>query len=196
MRFSTKQHQFYCGIDLHARTMSLCVLHQDGEIRLHRNMPAGPEPFLKAVAPSRTDLVVCVACIFPWYWLADLCAHAGIPFVLGHALSMKAIHGGKAKNDRIDAQNIAVLLRGGMLPQASVYPAAMRATRDLLRRRMPLMRKRAELLTHVQQTNWQDNMPEIGKKIAYKANRAGVAERCADPAVQKSVEGDLALIDY
>jgi transposase len=176
--------------------MYLCVLNQDGEILVHRNMPAGPEPFLKAVAPYRTDLVVCVECIFTWYWLADLCAREGIPFVLGHALYMKAIHGGKAKNDKIDAQKIAILLRGGMLPQAYVYPAEMRATRDLLRRRMHLMRKRAELLTHVQQTNSQYNLPEIGKKIAYKANRAGVAERFADPAVQKSIEVDLALIDY
>jgi transposase len=196
MRFYTKQHQFYCGIDLHARTMYVCVLHQDGEILVHRNMPAGPEPFLKAVAPYRTDLVVCVECIFTWYWLADLCAREGIPFVLGHALYMKAIHGGKAKNDKIDAQKIAVLLRGGMLPQAYVYPAEMRATRDLLRRRIHLVRKRAELLTHVQQTNRQYNLPEIGKKIAYKTNRPGVAERFAAPAVPKSVEVDLALIDY
>jgi transposase len=134
--------------------------------------------------------------LFTWYWLADLCAREGLPFVLGHALYMKAIHGGKAKNDKIDAHKIAVLLRGGMLPQAYVYPAKMRATRDLLRRRMHLMRKRAELLTHVQQTNSQYNLPEIGKKIAYKANRTGVAERFADPAVQKSIEVDLALIDH
>ena len=196
MRFYTNQHQFYCGIDLHARTMYVCILNQGGEILVHRNMPAGPDPFLKVIAPYREGLVVCVECIFTWYWLADLCAREGIPFVLGHALYMKAIHGGKAKNDKLDAQKIAVLLRGGMLPQAYVYPAAMRATRDLLRRRMHLMRKRAELLTHVQQTNRQYNMPEIGKKIAYKANRAGVAERFADPAVQKSMEVDLALIDY
>jgi transposase len=109
---------------------------------------------------------------------------------------MKAIHGGKAKHDKIDAPKIAVLLRGGMLPQAYVYPAKMRATRDLLRRRMPLMRKRAELLTHVQQTNSQYNLPEIGTTIAYKANRTGVAERFADPAVPKSIEVDLALIDH
>jgi len=176
--------------------MSLCVLHQDGEILVHRNMPAGPEPFLKAVAPYRTDLVVCVECIFTWSWLADLCAREGIPFVLGHALSMKAIHGGKAKNDQIDAQKIAVLLRGGMLPQASVSPEEMRATRDLLRRRLPLTRKRAELLAHIQHTNRQYNLPEIGKKIASKANRDGVAARLLDPAVQKSVEVDLALIDF
>jgi transposase len=109
---------------------------------------------------------------------------------------MKAIHGGKTKNDKIDAHKIAVLLRGGMLPQAYVYPAEMRATRDLLRRRLYLMRKRAELLTHVQNTNRQYNLPEIGKKIAYKANRDGVAERFPDPAIQKSIEVDLALLGY
>jgi hypothetical protein len=72
----------------------------------------------------------------------------------------------------------------------------MRATRDLLRRRTHLMRKRSELLAHVQQTNSQDNLPEIGKKIAYKANRNCVAERFDDPAVQKTVEVDLGLITY
>ena len=196
MRFYTKQHKAYCGIDLHARTMYICIVSRDGEILVHHNYTANPETFLKVIAPYRDDIVVAVECIFTWYWLADLCTREGIAFVLGHALYMKAIHGGKAKNDRIDAQKIAVLLRGGMLPQAYVYPAAMRATRDLLRRRIHLMRKRAELLTHVQQTNSQYNLPDIGKKIAYKANRAGVAERFADPAVQKSIEVDLALIDY
>jgi hypothetical protein len=194
MRFYTKPHQFYCGIDLHARTMYLCILNQAGEILVHRNMKVAPEPFLKAIAPYREDLVVCVECLFTWYWLADLCAQEGIPFVLGYALYMKAIHGGKAKNAKIDAHKIAVLLRGGMLPQADVYPAEMRATRDLLRRRMYLTRKRAELLTHVQNTNSQYNLAEIGKKIAYKANRDGVAERFPDPAVQKSIEVDLALL--
>src|SRR2546430_2799976 len=196
MRFYTTQHQFYCGIDLHTRTMYVCILNHAGEILVHRDMKASPETFLKAIAPYREDIVVAVECIFPWYWRADLCAHEGLPCVLGHALYRKAIHGGKAQNDRIDARKGAVLLRGGMLPQAYVYPAAMRATRDLLQRRIHLTRKRAELLPHIQQTNWQYNLPEMGKKIASKANRNGVAERFPDPAVHKSVEGDLALIDF
>jgi transposase len=196
MRFYTTQHPFYCGIDLHARTMDMCILDQAGETRLHRNMTATPEALLKAIAPYRDQIVLAAECMFTWYWLADLCAEHGIPFVLGHALYMKAIHGGKAKNDKIDAHKIAVLLRGGMLPQAYVYPAAMRATRDLLRRRMHLARKRGELLAHVHNTNRQYTLPAIGKKIAYKANRDGVAERFADPAVQKSIEVDLALITY
>ena len=126
MRFYTQQHQFYCGIDLHARTMYVCILNHDGEIVVHRNLPTSPEALLKTVAPYREHMVIAVECIFTWYWLADLCAQEGIPFVLGHALYMKAIHGGKAKNDKIDAHKIAVLLRGGMLPQA--YVAAATAT--------------------------------------------------------------------
>jgi transposase len=131
-----------------------------------------------------------------WYWIADLCAQENIPFVLGHALYMKAIHGGKAKNDKIDAHKIAALLKASMIPMAYVYPQEMRSTRDLLRRRMHLVHKRAELLAHVQNTNYQYNLPDIGKKIAYKANREGVAERFPDKAVQKSVQLDLTLLNF
>jgi len=58
------------------------------------------------------------------------------------------------------------------------------------------MRKRSELLAHVPNTKSQYNLPEIGKKIAYEANRAGVAERFDDPAVQKTIAVELALITY
>src|SRR5438093_4784634 len=196
MKFYTEQHPHYCGIDLHTRMMYLCILNQAGAIVLHRNMKAEPDSFLKAIAPFRQDIVVAVECMFTWYWLADLCAREGIAFVLGHALYMKAIHGGKAKNDKIDAHKIAALLPGGMIPQAYVYPAEMRATRDLLRRRCHLVRKRAELLAHIQNTNSQYNLPEIGKKIAYKANREGVEEHFPDPSVRKTIEVDVSLIDH
>ena len=194
MRFYTTQHPLYCGIDLHARTRSVCILDQSGAIFVHRNMKTDPDTFLKAVAPYRQGRVVAVECMFTWYWLADLWADEGLPFVLGHALYMKALHGGKAKNDQIDSHKIAALLRGGRLPQADVSPAQLRATRAWLRRRMHLAHKRAELLAHVQNTNSQYNLPAIGKKIASKANRDGVAARFADAAGQKSLEGDLALI--
>jgi len=194
MKFYTKPHRYYCGIDLHARRMYICVLDAEGQIRVHRNGPATPEHFLTTVAAYREDLVVAVECIFTWYWLADLCAQEGIAFVLGHALYMKAIHGGKAKNDKIDAHKIAVLVRGGMLPMAYVYPREMRATRDLLRRRCHFSRKRAELLTHIQNTASQYLLPTLGK-IAYHGNRGGVAERFHDPAVRKSIETNLALVD-
>jgi transposase len=139
MRFYTKQHKYYCGIDLHARSMYVCILDGEGKTVLHKNRKATPEAFLRAIAPYREDIVVAVECMFVWYWLADVCAKEKIPFVLGHALYMKAIHGGKSKNDRIDSHKIAALLRGGTFPVAYVYPRKMRSTRDLLRRRNHLM---------------------------------------------------------
>lgn len=112
MRFYNRQHRHYCGIDLHVKTMYLCILDAAGQVLLHRNLPSTPEAFLEVVGPYRDDLVVAAECMFTWYWLADVCAAEGIPFVLGHALAMKAIHGGKAKNDKIDSHKIAGLLRG------------------------------------------------------------------------------------
>src|SRR5436190_21112709 len=146
MRFYTQQHRFYAGGDLHARTLYLHVLDADGRTRFDRNLPARPDAFLDAIQPFRDGLVVGCECMFAWYWLADLCAAEGIPFVLGHALYLKLIHGGKSKNDKIDAEKLARLLRGGAFPQAYVYPKGMRETRDLLRRRTFLVRQRSPFL--------------------------------------------------
>src|SRR5258708_33768943 len=57
MRFYTTQHPFYCGIDLHARTMYVCILNQAGETLEHRNMTATPEALLKTIAPYRGHIV-------------------------------------------------------------------------------------------------------------------------------------------
>ena len=94
MRFYTGEHAHYCGIDLHARTMHLCILDAKGQVCFSENVDTDPEAFRAAMRPFREDLVVAVECMFTWYWLADLCAAEGIAFVLGHALYMKAIHGG------------------------------------------------------------------------------------------------------
>jgi transposase len=133
--------------------------------------------------------------MFSWYWVSDFCQEKNIPFILGHALYMKAIHGGKAKNDKIDSYKIASLLRGGTFPMAYVYPSQMRSTRDLLRRRMHLMRKRAELLRHIHSTNTQYNYPQIGKNLRYKNNRELVKNRFEDQSIQKNIDLDLRLIE-
>ena len=195
MQFYTKTHNFYCGIDLHTNKMYLCVLDQDGKIVLHRNIKTKPDSFLRAIQPFRDDIVVGAECMFTWYWLADLCAEENITFVLGHALYMRVIHGGKSKNDKIDSHKIALLLRGGMYPQAYVYPQKMRATRDLMRRRNHFMRKRAELLAHVQNTASQYNLQEPLGRIAKPKNRAHLLERFNDPAVRLSVAANLDMID-
>jgi len=195
MRFYNQQHKYYCGIDLHARKMYVCILDKKGKTRIHKNIKTDPEMLFELIFPYIEDIVIGVECVFCWYWVADLCSEHKVNFVLGHALYMKAIHGGKTKNDKIDSYKIAALLKGGNFPIAYPYPAKMRATRDLLRRRMYIARRCGELVAHIQNTNTQYNLPAFAKKISRKYNREGVAERFEDPAVKKSVEVDLALID-
>ena len=195
MRFYTIQHKFYCGIDLHVDWMYLCVIDAAGEVRLHRNIRTDPKAFLLAVKPFREDVVVCVECMFTWYGLAALCEDEGIPCVLGHALYMRAIHDGQAKNDRSDSHKIAALLRGGLIPQAYVYLRRLRATRDLWRRRNHLMPKWAELYAHLQNTASPSNLSHPVGRIATPQNRRGLLERFDHRCVQKSMAVDVALVD-
>jgi transposase len=108
---------------------------------------------------------------------------------------MKAIHGGKTKNDKIDSYKLAMLLKGGNFPTAYPYPAQWRATRDLLRMRMYISRRCSELVAHINNTNTQYNLPAFKKKLSRKHNHDGVAERFDDPEVRKSVEVDLEMIN-
>jgi len=195
MKFYTKQHRYYCGIDLHARSMYICILNNKNKVLIHKKFPTKPEELLAAIKRYKKDIVVAVECIFSWYWVADLCQKEKIPFILGHALYMKAIHGGKAKNDRIDAYKIAALIKSGMFPMAYVYPEKMRATRDLLRRRCHLAQKRAELLAHIENTNHQYNLPPLGQRPARKKERQEIAEHFPKGAVRDSIQLDIALIN-
>ena len=79
---------------------------------------------------------------------------------------------------------------------AYVYPAKMRSTRDLLRRRMHFMHKRSELLGHILNTKSQYNLPNFEKSIARKRNRHGIAEHFPDYSVRKSIELYLELLKH
>ena len=147
MKFYTTTTEYNCGIDLHSRQMYMCLMDSKGNKLVHTNIEGNDFGyFLKKIAPYRHDLTVCCECTFNWYWLADACQAEGIEFVLAHALYVKAIHGGKNKNDRIDSEKLAHLLRSNLIPPAYVYPAEKRPVRDLLRRRTSFVWRRATLL--------------------------------------------------
>jgi transposase len=196
MRFYTKQHKYYCGIDLHARNLYVCILDQSGQKLVHKDIAASPESLHQLVKPYMDDLSIAVECMFTWYWVSDFCLKYDITFVLGHALYMKAIHGSKTKNDKIDSHKIAMLLRGGLIPMAYVYPQAMRSTRDLLRRRMYFMHKRAELLAHIQNTRSQYLVEDFDGPVTRKRHRHNILEKFDEQAVAKTIESDLSLLNH
>lgn len=195
MKFYTNSHKHYCGIDLHTKMMYVCILDYNSNILIHKNIPTSEKAFLKLIQPYREDIVVGVECTFSWYWLANLCLQENLTFILGHALYMKCIHGGKAKNDKIDSEKIARIIYGKNFPLAYVYPPEMRAVRDLMRRRSYLVRIKSEIQAHIKITNYQYNLPTIDKNLVHKSNRQGLEEHFKDPTVRLNVETDIAVMD-
>ena len=176
MRFYTQTRQYHCGIDLHARSLYVCIVDHNGNVLIHKEIKAAPEPLLRLITPYLEQIVIGVECMHCWYWIADFCEQYSLEFILGHALYMRAIHGGKAKNDRIDSHKIAMLMRGGNFPLAYVYPKDMRATRDLLRRRIKMVRYSGQFKAHVSNTATQYNLAVPGKgSLRLPGGRAAMA---------------------
>ena len=195
MNFYNNTHLYYCGIDLHARVLYVCIIDQAGNTCIHKEIPADPEKLHKLLKPYIGNVVVGVECMHCWYWVSDFCNDLEIDFILGHALYMKAIHGGKAKNDRIDSFKIANLIRGGNFPLAYVYPKEMRATRDLLRRRMKIVQHGADLKAHVANTTSQYNLPPNKVNLKNISAREQLKSTFPERSVQKSINLNMAILD-
>jgi transposase len=183
MKLHQTQTEFNCGIDLHARNMYICVMDRQGKVLVHRNIRHNDFGFfLDLVEPYLHDLTVACECTFNWYWPCDACHDFGIRFVLGHALYMKAIHGTKTKNDKVDSEKIAHLLRSNMLPEAYCCSAERRPLRALLRRRMRLVHLRSGLAHHIGGTVQSHGLPPITRQDIRAAQKhRHVPDRFDDP---------------
>jgi len=197
MKFYRCESEYSCGIDLHSRQMYVCVMDHEGNKMLHTNVTGNDwDYFLSRIEPFRHDLTVCCECTFNWYWLADACAAENIEFVLAHALYVKAIHGGKNKNDRIDSEKLAHLLRANLIPPAYVYPAGKRSVRDLLRRRTSFVWKRTELLHHLTCMPLVQGQEPV-KKCQHRVRERWFEQlrpRFDEPMRKISAEADMYLI--
>lgn len=198
MKHYTSSTQFNCGIDLHARQMYVCLMDRDGTKRVHTNVKNNDfNFFLKLVGPYRHDLTVCCECMFGWYWLADACEKAGLHFVLAHALYLRAIHGGKNKNDRVDSEKLAHLLRTNLIPPAYVYPARLRPLRALLRQRLFYVWRRAELLARIASQQLAHNRAPLQQTRRGREDWSEQLLAAEDhPLRRLALQNDLALIGH
>ena len=112
--------------------------------------------------------------------------------MLGHALYLKAIHGGKKKNDRIDSEKLAYLLRGGNFAVAYAYPEGWRSTRNLLRRRTHYVRRRGQTMAHITNLHHQYNLA-VGKSLQYASNRVGAVLAPGSSVIRKREREPLGL---
>jgi len=198
MKYYTSTTEFNCGIDLHARQMYVCVMDRQGKKLVHTNVRDNDfQFFLKMVEPYKHSLTVCCECMFGWYWLADACQQAGLSFVLAHALYVKAIHGGKNKNDRIDSEKLTHLLRSNLIPPAYVYPADKRPLRALLRQRIFYVWRRSELLARIHSHQLAHNRIPAKQTRRNRDPRKEQLLAAEDNELRRSaLKNDLAMIQH
>jgi transposase len=197
IRYLTVHAKYCCGVDLHKEKMYACIMDKTGKVHLHCNMKTNFETFLLHIEPFLPDLIVGVESMFCYYWLFDKCTEAGIPFYLGHAYYMKAVHGGKTKNDRLDSQQIANLMRTNYFPLAYAYPKQMRGTRDLLRRRSRYVYQRGEGYRHIKNVFAQQGIADITlTQLKNQGNRRKLIYRFKEPDLQHIIEADFDFIEF
>jgi len=195
MRFYQTQKEFYLGVDLHARTFYISLISKDGEKIVQRNFKNRKvDDLLRYIEAYSHDMVIALESCYCWYWFADWCDDHKLDVIMGHPLYMKAIHGAKTKNDRLDSYKIALLAQSKMFPLSYVYPRKHRPLRDLMRRRLRLVGLRGELFAHIQRLNTQENNAPLRQLANCKGIRPAVPDLFASPNTAKNVRIDLDLI--
>ena len=133
----------YCGIDLHGNNCVVAVLDEHDHTVYEQRLPNDLATIVGVLLPYQTELAGCVVeSTYNWYWLVDGLMEAGFEVHLAHTSAMPQYAGLKYSNDFSDARQLAHLLRLGILPTGYIYPKAERGLRDLLRRRLLLVRQR------------------------------------------------------
>jgi len=196
MNYYKTQTEFNCGIDLHSRQMYVCVMDAAGEKMLHTNIRNNDFGyFLSRVEPYRHDMTVVCESTFNWYWLADACCDADIEFVLAHALYLKHIHGGKNKNDRIDSEKLAHLLRANLIPPAYAYPAERRPARGLFRQRMRFVWRRSSLMAQLRMNQYAEGLaPVPGRSGSREKWEEGILGQYGNPVHRFSAQMNMEMI--
>ncbi|MFX0141061.1 MAG: IS110 family transposase [Candidatus Hodarchaeota archaeon] len=196
MEFARIDTEYYCMTDLHSDSLYATVMDKSGKIHFRKRIENNFDSFKNYMTPFMDDLAVGVESTYNWYWLGDGCHDAGIPFYLGHALYMKAITGGKKKNDRLDSKIGADLMRTNFFPLAYAYPRQMRSARDLLRRRNYFVILRAALYSHILTIFAQEAVLDVcTEDLKKKPTRRQLIERVSDTDLQLSLECDLDSVD-
>lgn len=140
----------YGGIDLHSNNSYLGIVDGENRVIYKGRHPNDLSVILSGLAPYKDQLeALAVESTFNWYWLVDGLMDAGYPVRLANPAAMKEYKGLKHKDDKKSALWLANLLRLKILPEGYIYPKEERPVRDLLRKRLHLVRHRTSHILSV-----------------------------------------------
>jgi transposase len=184
----------YCAIDLHSTNNVPVVIDDDNRVLLQKRLPNDLSTVVAALKPFQHDLhSVAVESTFNWYWLVDGLADHGFNTVLVNPSAVKQYEGVKHTNDDTDAFHLALLMRLGILPTGYIYPREQRAVRDLLRKRLQLVRHRVTHMLSAQNQVWRSTGLNIAAK-PFKQADFSLLDRVDNEHIKMAIQSNLMMI--
>ena len=157
--------EVYVGIDLHASNSFLAVVDREGKTVFKRRLVNDSAMVLSVLEPYKECMQgIAVESTFNWYWLVDALMDAGHGVHLANPAAIQKYRGMKHSDDHSDAVWLAEMLRLGILPEGYIYPREERPVRDLLRKRMHLVRLRTSLINSLQNIIARNTGASVGGK--------------------------------
>ncbi len=188
--------EYYCGIDLHSKNSYVVVTDGEDRVLYAKRLANDLEVIVDVLLPFQAGLVgVVIESTYNWYWLVDGLAAAGFRVHLASPAGNKPYTGLKYSDDRWDAHWLARLLRYGILAEGYIYPKAQRGLRDLLRRRMFLVRHRSAHLVSIDNQVVRQTGRKLGGEAVKKLTPVRLGELIDDGDVRLSMECGLAVLD-
>lgn len=135
--------KLYAGVDLHSNNNYLGIIDQKDKRVYKKKLPNELSKVLEGLEPYRKEMEgVVVESTFNWYWLVDGLMENGYKVHLANPCAIKQYEGLKHSDDTKESFHLARLLKLGILPEGYIYPKEERPVRDLLRKRLLLVRHR------------------------------------------------------
>jgi len=186
----------YCGIDLHANNSYVVVSGQEDEVVLGRRYPNDLGRILRALEPYREELSgIAVESTFNWYWLVDGLRQAGHTVHLVNPLAAQQYQGLKYADDRSDARWLAKMLRLEILPTGWICPATERGVRDLLRKRVQLVRQRVACRLSLRNILERTTARRLSGAALTRLTQEDLSDWIEDEHVRLSMTTTLAVIE-
>ena len=184
----------YCAIDLHSTNNVPVVIDDDDSILFQKRLPNDLSIVISALKPFKQELhAVAVESTFNWYWLVDGLTDNDFNTLLVNPSAVKQYEGIKHTNDESDAFHLAHLMRLGILPTGYIYPKTERAVRDLLRKRLQLVRHRVTHMLSAQNQIWRSTGLNVSSK-PFKQADFSLLNLVNDNHIRMAVKSNLTII--
>jgi transposase len=189
--------RLYAGIDLHSSNNYLGIIDEEDK-RIYRHKLSNElEQVRNALEPFKGEIEgVVVESTYNWYWLVDGLMESGYRVHLANPSAIKQYEGLKHVDDAQESFFLAKLLRLGILPEGYIYPKEERPVRDLLRKRLHLVRHRTSHILSIQNIITRNTGKQIGSREVKKLDEEGVSKFLKEEHLLLSVTSSVGVIGY